>query len=690
MKRRIHVHHTLIATVAALATQAHAQANEAQRVEITGAAGRDYAATEASSATRNAAPLKETPVSVQVVDETLIRDKAIRQPNALADVVAGVQPVVGYGSTSSQYFNIRGFSNLGVNYRNGYRSAEVYTPRDLANVDRVEFVKGPASVLYGAAQPGGAVNTVTKQPLDRNFARADFLWDSFDSGRLTLDANQVFGDVAVRLNAAADSGGTWIDLEKNRNALLAPVLRWRLSPETSLLYEGEFQRTERRGWSNGLLAVPGIESLPFGTTVSEPWTTLDNTNVAHRVEFNTSLADGWTFRQGLMHPYSRRSHLSVSPAFSADPLADGWSLTQHGRVNYSQVKDDPTNTVSQTEIAGMLQTGALAHRVLAGFEASKSQFEFLGTYESLDAVDLTSFRPGATPAYTPVDPAGTRRVGRSNALYAQDQIAAGNWRLLAGLRYERVTSSTADLPSGGSDEQTESATTGRLGVLYLFAPGTAAYYSFSQSFSPNLGGHAQGTGLFPAERGTQNEVGVKHTVMPGLEATASLFRITKKNVLVADPSDPTRSVTNGEQRSQGAELSLAGRVTRDLKLIANAAALDAKVTQDTDPRQVGRRLVGVARRSANAWGLWSLPSNLEAGAGVVYVGEREAAQPNLSYFKLPAYTRLDGSLAWNSAGWRLSLNVDNLTNRKILDTLEGYALLIEAPRRWTFGAGRAF
>jgi iron complex outermembrane receptor protein len=675
---------------------AHAQtatgATELQKVEITGTADRNYAPAEASSATRTSTPLKETPVTVQVVDESLIRDKAVRNPNALADVVAGVQPVVGYGSTTSQYLNIRGFSNVGVNYRNGYRSAEVYTPRDLANVERVEFVKGPASVLYGAAQPGGAVNTVTKQPLDRNFTRADFSWDRFDTGRLTVDANRTFGEVGLRLNAAAESGGTWIDLEKNRNALLAPVVRWRIAPETSLLYEGEFQRTERRGWSNGLLAVPGLQDLPFGTTVSEPWTYLDNTNVSHRVEFNTALGAGWSFRQGLMHSYAKRSHVSVSPAFSADPLADGWSLTNHGRVKYAQVSDNPTNTVAQSEVNGMLSAAGIEHRLLAGLEASRSVFEYTGIYDSLDAVDLTTFRPGSTPAYTPVDPSGSRRTARSTALYVQDQVALGDWRLLAGMRHERVTSATRDLPSGGADEQTESATTARLGALYLLTPGTAAYYSFSQSFSPNLGGRSasSGGGLFPAERGVQHEVGLKHTLAPGLEATAALFEITKRNVLVGDPNDPTKSITNGEQRSRGLEASLSGRVARNLKLIANLTALDAEVTKDTDPAQVGQKLTGVARRSANAWGLWALPGNVEAGLGIVHVGEREAAQPNLDYFKLPAYTRFDASLAWKSAGWRLALNVDNLGNRKIINTVEGYAVFIESPRRWTLSAGVEF
>ena len=664
-----------------------------ERVEVSGNAERNYLATEASSATRLAATLKETPVSVQSVDAELLRDRALRHPNALADLVAGVQPIVGYGSSTSQYFNIRGFSNAGVNYRNGFRIAEVYTPRDLANVERVEFVKGPASVLYGAAQPGGAVNTVTKQPEARDFTRLDLSWDRFDSGRVTVDANRSSGAWAGRLNLAADQGRTWIDLEKNRNALVAPVLRWRAGPDTRLPYEGEFQRTERRGWSNGLLAVPGVADLPFSTTLSEPWTWLNNTNVSHRLELQQQLGAGLVFRQALLTSWAKRGMVSVSPAFSANPLADGNSLGAMGRVAYAQVRDNPTNDASQTELSGRWAAGGVSHQWLAGLELQRSVFSYSGVYNSLNSVDPHRFQPGSTPPYAIGDASGTERAGRTVALYLQDQITLGDWRLLAGLRQERVRSSSRALPASAgsaSDSQTENATTARLGALYLLNPGTSVYYSFSQSFSPNLGGRAQGGDLFKAERGSQHEVGIKATLLPGLEATAALFEIRKRNVLTGDPANPTLSITNGEQRSRGAEFSLAGRLSPTLKLTANASSMDAKVTRDTDPAQLNQQLVGVARRSGNAWALWNPAPGWDLGLGAVHVGAREAAQPGLAYFKLPAYTRLDALLATRLSGWRLALNVDNLGNRKILNSLEGYAVLIESPRRWTLSAGTAF
>ncbi|MBK9519611.1 MAG: TonB-dependent receptor [Anaeromyxobacter sp.] len=652
------------------------QRAELEEVGVTAAREPPYAPRSASAATRLDAPVVETPATVQVIDATLLRDRAVVSPNALADLVSGVQPVVGYGTTRSQYFLIRGFSNLGVSYRNGFKVAEVYTPRDLANVERVEFVKGPASVLYGAAQPGGAVNTVTKQALDQDLAQAVASVGSYSTARLTLDLNKHLGAFSVRLNAAGDLGDSFIDLESSRNLLVAPAARWQVTPGVTLTYDGEYQRTTRKGWSNGLLPVPGLQDLPVGTTVSEPWTTLENTNVSNHLELVVALSPGWSLRQGLYDARSWRSHKSVSPAFSADPVADGNSLTAHGRVAYTQAKDDPTNTVSQTEVRGALQTGPLTHGLLAGFEAGRSVFEFNGAYESLDVVDLTTFQPGATPPYVDGPLGGSRRTATALALYAQDLVSWRDLRLVAGLRHDWVTSSSVALPGGDRTTQDEQATTARLGALYLVGAGASVYYSFSQSFSPNTFAQAAGGGVFEAERGAQHEVGVKYAPWDGLEATASAFDIRKRNVAIPDPADPLFSVPSGEQRSRGLEVSLAGQLGRHLRLIANAAWLK---TED----EYGARIFGVPDFSANAWGVVTLPLGLEAGLGLVHVGAREAAQPALDYFRLPAYTRADASLAWSGGPYRIALNVDNLNDARIINSLEGFAVLFDAPRRYT-------
>jgi len=656
-------------------------------VSVTGAAWRNYAPAEASSATRTSTPLKETPATVQVVDKSLIADKAIASPRELADVVAGVQPVIGYGNTASQWFVIRGFSSAGVNYRDGYRSAEVYTPRDLSNVERIEFVKGPQSVLYGQAQPAGAVNTITKTPQLTDFAAAELRFGSFSAKRATLDINRAFGDNAVRLVAAADEGGSWLDHEKPRNMLLAPSLRFKLGDAVQLLYSGEFQRTTVDGFSNGLPMAPGVFDQPAHFTISQPWARLENRNTTHRLEARVDLGQGWAFRQGLYDSKTKRKYQGVSPAFNQ---FDGTPLADYPIMYNAGPKDVQRNRVWQSEVTGTVTTGALKHTLLVGFEAFRSRFDF-GFYDQFGCDNAGNCYGGYTTNVSTGIPFPTGGFtgafedssgAKTRALYVNDQIAWGDWRVMLGLRHDRLET------SAGSSVQKESATTGRLGVLYLLSPDTSVYYSAGQSFVPNLGERLGGGTLDP-EKGLQHEVGVKHSWRDGLESTLSLFQITKSNIRYL-ASGPTRYLTFGEQQSRGLEATLSGRVTSTFSVIANYAWLDyAKVTQDNNPAAVGRSLYGVARHNFNVWGLQALPlggpGRLSVGAGLVHVSERPADN-NASGFKLPAYTRIDLGLFYKLPQWDLALNVKNLNDDKVFDTAEGYFVQRQMPRAVSLSA----
>ncbi|MBX9902673.1 MAG: TonB-dependent siderophore receptor [Burkholderiaceae bacterium] len=667
------------------------ESKDVTTVVVKGSNERSYNLDNASTATKTDTPLKLTPITVQVVDAQLIHDKGLRSPNDVADLVGGVQPVVGYGNTPSQYFLIRGFSNAGVNFRNGYRVSEVYTPHDLANVERIEFVKGPASVLYGASQPGGAVNTITKTAQSKDFANLELSAGSYSTFRATTDINRSFGDLAFRLNVAADKGDSHINLESGKNWLIAPTATWKIARDTSLSYEGEFQKVTRDGFSNGLLNLPEIVNVGFGTSIAEPWNRLNNRNTSHRVEFKTALNQDWLLRQGVYDAKGKRSINTASPSFSSDPIGGGQSITAFGRVAYSQFKDNPHNTVSQTELIGKFNLGAITNTVVAGYEYARAEFDFLGAYNDLDTVNLYTFRAGLVPPVNNEANFGSRRVARSNAFYLQNQISLGQFHLLAGVRHERVKSSATDPLANTTDSQNESATTARVGALYAFTPETSAYYSFSQAFTPNTSARAADGSIFKAERGRQHEVGAKHTLLPGVESTLALFDITKENVIVPDPNNPESSIANGEQNSRGWEASIAGRVSKNLNLIANFTQLNAKVTRDIS--QQGATLYGVPRIAANLWALadfnLNVPGKFSFGFGVVRVGKREAAQPNLSYFKLPAYTRLDAGLFYRVGNVDVAFNLRNFNKAKQIDSLESSALFISAPRNWTLTLGLA-
>jgi iron complex outermembrane recepter protein len=647
-----------------------------------------YHRSNASTATKTDTPLLETPLTVQVVPQKLIRDRGMQKPNDLAEVVAGVQPNVGYGNTASQYFLIRGFSNNGLNYRNGFRLNEVYTPRDLANVERVEFVKGPASVLYGTNQPGGAVNTITKKPINLDFISTKLTGGSFDRFRGSIDANKKIGDFAMRLNVAGDTQDSYIDFESSHNWLVAPVLSYQITPDTKILYEAEFQDTQQNGWSNGLPNSLDTLKLPVNRTMSEPFAYFNNFNHSHHLEFNHQFNQDWAFRQGLYYARTDRSFLTVNSGFPS--VAD--SITNLTRIKFGMPDEHQEHAISQTELTGHFKTWEADHQMLAGFERIHSVFSFLGDFSDYD----TGFNL-VNPVYSGKVPViepnfGSRRTSDTYAVYLQDQIKWENWRLLAGWRHDEVESSEKDLLAGTSIGQSEGADTGRVGLLYAITPSTSIYYSFSQSFFPNVGADVNGQ-ILKADRGNQHEIGIKHSVWKGLDFTLSLFDILRENVVGQAPGTAFGRVNNGDQRSRGIETSLTGDVTSDFHIITNLTFLDASVEKG-DPDKVGDRLFGVPKFSANAWGLYDLPltmipGKLSTGFGVVHFGEREASLPN-TVVKMPAYTRFDMGLFYIYKGVNLALNLRNLTDEKYYDTLEGSALHAQPPFNWAVTVGYDF
>ena len=666
-------------------------------VVSTGAADKGYDVERATSATRISTRLIETPVSIDVVDQELIQDKAILNPNDLANVVSGVQPTIGYGNTARSNFTIRGFSSDGVSYRDGYRVYEMYIPYDMANIERVEFIKGPSSVLGGASQPGGAVNTITKDPLSFDYGYAALQAGSNQFYRVTADANKVLGDVSVRLNLAGDQGNSYIDLESSNNYMIAPAIKWRISNDTEIVYKGQFQKNTSNGFSNGLPNNPNSLNLRLGYTVAEPWNNISTNTNNNQVDFKTKLSSDWTFRQGLYYGTSQQSLNMISPDFN-------YSGNTFERASISQTKNNTTNTSSQTEVSGKLKTGLVNHQILAGVEFSKSVFDVYGGFGNLPTTyNFNTFAPGSVPALSPINSynssgaSGYLNTVNSSAIYLQDQLSIGSWRVLLGVRSEQLTStsenfgSTSSTTPSSTSSQTNSATTGRFGLLYMINSKTSAYYSFSQSFAPNIGRYQDGSVLVP-QRGYQNEVGVKHSIVQGLDATASVFSIVKNNM---STTVNTISYTAAQAQSEGWEFGLIGQVTKGLKVVANATGLNTKVTSDpTGYFAIGQQLYNVPNFSSNLWAVQDIPADipgkLSAGLGFVQVGQRQALISSTNSLMMPSYTTYDAGIFYKIDRVNLALNVKNFTNAKVYNSVDSYAIWRQPGTTYLLTAGMQF
>lgn len=233
----------------------------------------------------------------------------------------------------------------------------------------------------------------------------------------------------------------------------------------------------------------------------------------------------------------------------------------------------------------------------------------------------------------------------------------------------------------------------------MLTKATSVYYSISQSFTPNGGYRGLGDSVLPSSRGLQNEVGLKHSFWEGLDATVSLYQITRSNIPVAVPQTPYYTVNGGEQ-SKGWEASLIGQATKGLRMIANASGINATTIQANTNYSTGAlapagtQLAGVPKFSANIWGVQDLPLNFSGktsfGLGVVYVGDRTATVPNINGLIIPAYTTVDAGLFYKVDRINLALNVKNLTNSTVLSSSQGAFVLRQPGINYLVTAGINF
>lgn len=401
---------------------------------------------------------------------------------------------------------------------------------------------------------------------------------------------------------------------------------------------------------------------------------------------------------------------SLSPVITPQPFP-----TFQGSIGATKAKNwysssNTKNSSSQTELYGDIKTGDVAHKLMFGYEYAQTKYNFANATmlyfnPSSWTVNLNAPQYQAQPSLSSYNyQFGWQNNQKSNAVYFQDQIAWGGFRLLAGIRNERVNSLGYNPETVTQSSQTEAATTGRAGILYMITPATSVYYNISQSFTPNGGYPGVNNSTLASSRGLQNEVGVKHSLRTGLDATVSLYDISKTNtpacaVTNGDGQCTAYSATGGEQ-SKGWEASLIGQATKSLRMIANASGINATTTQQSrnfataTTAPAGSQLAGVPKFSANIWGVQDLPLNIPGkpsiGLGVVYVGDRVATTPNVNGLILPAYTTVDMGLFYKIDRVDLALNIKNLTNSTVINSVQGMYVARQPGTSYLATAGITF
>lgn len=676
--------------------------NQQELTEVTvtapGASPRRYAEPVSDIGTRSSARLLDVPQAIQAVPQQVLRDQ---QAQTLTEALRNVAGATTYSGLMD--YVLRGFrTNFinGANFTtNGVRGVfyDLSQVPPLYNVERIEVVKGPASVLFSAGAPGGIINTVTKQPLAHAEYAASLTTGSFGQRRGTLDATGPLGAsgrLRYRAIVGAEKANSFRDYQRSENLFLAPSLSY-VGDRAQVTAEVNYQAENATiGYDRGLVATTRPDGSYNFDAVPLSWSRNNPNDHTTRRSFSAQL----DYRQQLGARTSLRALLRYSQYhfrnFQYDsygpPVGD--SLTDR---LYEVYPIDFYSLNSNTFLTTRRQTGALRHTLTAGFDAGvyRNPYAFniyAAPSISLASPDLSRDQPATFPLTYQID---VRDRNVVLGAYLQDQLALGeHWKALVALRYDNfryVVDFDQRVPAAVEQRITQNAVLlPRVGVVYEPTAVTSLYASYSESFNPNADNYTLGIqgGPFQPEKGKQYELGAKKEWAGGrVAATLAGYQITKTNVLVPDPTDPLglRQNSRGEARSRGAELTLQGQLTADLSVVANYAYNQAIITKDNNPDNVGNSLPNAARHLGNAWLKYTASRGplrgLGLGGGGNFASRKVIEGPQ--DLRLPGYVSYEAALSYTYAGATLALNAYNLANtRNFSGGYSAGVLYVQPPR----------
>ncbi|MHC5821295.1 MAG: TonB-dependent siderophore receptor [Nostoc sp.] len=648
--------------------------NPAIELEVIAPPDTGYRVPDATTGTRTDTPNRDIPQTVQVVPRQVIEDQA---DNRIGDVLRNLG--IGQNEEPSRIGEsviIRGFDVEASNtLRDGLRdnlTSFIGTPfqNDLANIERIEVLKGPASVLYGNGSPGGVYNLITKQPLTTpyysiqgNVGSYSLYKSSIDfSGPLTSDKKLLY-----RFNADYENSGSYINSAYAERAFFAPVITWQPSQDTKLTLSAEYLSSRQLElFPLGLPAVGTILPNPNGkispnTYLGDP--TQDRVEVTEgRVGYNFehTFTDKWSLYNSLSYAFLDRPYTTnVTPtSLQAD----------NSTVNRFEQVWGPTtisNLSQDTHVLGKFNTFGLEHQLLVGVDwYQRIVSPYSWNLLTFPAIDIYNPVYGETPGNIFNSRQDKERLDQLG-VYVQDQLAiAHNLKLVLGGRGDfvdqKTIATTLNNPTSVT-EQSNSAFSPRLGIVYQPIPPVSLYASYSRSFDQVLGTDVNNNPIEPT-RGTQYEVGIKTDLLNNkLSATLALYQLTQSNITTVDPNDPTFSIQVGEQRSRGVELFFTGELAPGWNIIAAYNYTNARVTRD-NTYQVGTLLANVPENSASIWTTYIIPKGklqgFGGGVGLFYVGDREGDLTNT--YTLPSYVRTDAALYYRHDNFQAALNFKNL------------------------------
>lgn len=694
-----------------------------QEVEVIGRKESSYKNTNSFIGTKTASALKEVPQSVGYVTKELILDQGATTVNEVVKNISGVNQNSSYNDFSIRGFRATGNRNSG-NLLNGMRAqTSLWKQSSLANIERVEVIKGPASALFGNAAPGGVINRVTKKPLFENK-------NSITVGVGSWNTLKTYGDftgplnpkktLLYRLNLGYEKTDSFRDLQGSESIIAAPSFSYIPNEKTHINVDFVYQNFNGkidRGQS--VPADGNVYSTPISRSLSAANDFLKENTL------NTTIA--------LTHKFS--DHISLNAIYLNSSYSE--DMLEHTQANlyYKQIGNganafryaDPNkvmmtanqrkryfaNNSFNTYFNFNFNTGILRHKLLVGYDyfiseqkvgsssisaqgyLSKDKTKVVNTYTTTANVLAGSVQTPTTnvPVFDLYDPiAGnaykdiSKYIWKQNTLnpyeeyshgvYVQEQIDISIVKLLIGLRQEWFTETLNKETSKEISRQT-SAFIPRVGLVVEASENINLYLTWVKGFQPQ-GANIQSDpdrygGPFDYMKSELYEVGLKtEWFNKRLNATLAIFKITQENSLEQSPKAGKADWrVPVDEESNGFELDVAGQILPNFSVVANYAYTDARIVKLKEEgaiKDLNVQRPSTPRHAANLWTKYIFENGslkgLGAGIGVSYASERLGqVGRRATAASYPDYTLLNAVLYYKVKDVQLQLNVNNVLNR---------------------------
>ncbi|MBR8827413.1 MAG: TonB-dependent siderophore receptor [Gomphosphaeria aponina SAG 52.96 = DSM 107014] len=631
-------------------------------VVATGEQEENYFVRDASTATGTDTPIFDIPQSIQVVPQRIIRDRNVTE---LGDALETVPGVVSAGGRGTSAFGpgliIRGFPVTESIFRDGIPFFSL-SPLSTNDIESIEVLKGPASVLFGDGEPGGTINLVSKKPLADPFYSASFTAGNFNTYRGDIDISGPLNKaktVKYRLNLSYENYGSFRDFVDGERWVVSPTLTWDIGPKTSINFYGQYTYNNET-IDEGLPASGDrIVNVPRDRFLGEDFAEFEQDQFNLGYTFNHQFNENLEVRHALQ--YLQYEPVRYAPLFDFFDEETG----ELSRLEYA-AGGTYKRFFTNAEVIGKFNTGSVKHQVLFGVEyrnySEDPSFQFSNLYTSINVFDpiYTGIPFAIAPEFFRDD--NIDRIG----VYIQDQIdLLPNLKLLAGIRYDYASQfrTTRNLGEPREEfEQTDDDFSPRVGIVYQPIPVLAIYGSYTTSFNPAFAASRNpDDSTFDPETGEQFEVGIKANLSEQVSLTFAAFEIKKQNLSTQDPNNPAFSIQTGEQTSRGIEIYFGGELLPGWNLIAGYTYLDAYVSKDNTEIE-GNSLENVPDYQFSLWTTYEIQQgNLEGlgfGLGLFYVDKRPGDLDNS--FTIPSYLRTDAALYYRRDRWGLQLNIENL------------------------------